>query len=101
MSDLESLRREIEQMDDEIVSLLGARFAIVKRISELKARDKLPVVVPERIAEVKQRAADKGADYDLDPAFIKRLYQLIIDEAVAQEEKLTKGGGASRRWDGP
>lgn len=90
MNDLESMRRELDQMDDDIVALLGARFAVIKRIGELKARDNVSIVIPERIEAVKQRVAQKGLDYDLNPAFVEKLFQLIIDEAVAREEALTK-----------
>jgi chorismate mutase-like protein len=90
MDDLESMRREIEEVDDDIVALLGARFAIIERIGKLKARNDVPIVILERIEAVKQRAAEKGLDYDLNPAFIEKLFQLIIDEAIAREEALAK-----------
>ena len=90
MNDLESMRRELDQVDDDIVALLGARFAVIKRIGELKARDNVSIVIPERIEAVKQRAAQKGLAYDLNPAFVDKLFQLIIDEAVAKEKALTK-----------
>ncbi len=90
MNDLESMRRELERVDDDIVALLGARFAVITRIGELKTRDGVPVVIPERIEAVKQRAARKGLNYDLNPVFVEKLFQLIIDEAVAKEEALTK-----------
>ncbi len=41
----------------------------------------LPAVIPERVAEVRERCAVQAQPHGLEPDFIRRLYTLIIDEA--------------------
>ena len=62
MNDLESMRRELERVDDDIVALLGARFAVITRIGELKTRDGVPVVIPERIRSGQATGRPKGPE---------------------------------------
>ncbi|AWK87054.1 chorismate mutase [Azospirillum thermophilum] len=88
---LAPLRAEIDALDDEIVALLGKRLAVVHRVAAVKAQAGLPAVLPDRIAAVKARAADRGRAVGLDPDFVANLYQMIIDEACRVEEGLLDG----------
>jgi chorismate mutase-like protein len=87
MTILEPLRDEIDALDDEIVALLARRQAIVGRVAELKRAHDIPVALEDRIEAVKRRNAANGAAWGLDPEFVRRLYQLIIDEACALESR--------------
>jgi chorismate mutase len=44
MEDLDTLRQEIDAIDDHIVELISKRFGITDAIGQLKAQDSLPVV---------------------------------------------------------
>ena len=84
------MRAEIDAIDDGIVALLARRQAIVHRVAAVKEANAIPVVLPERIRAVINRNAACGAAEGLDPDFVRRLYRLIIDEACALEDRLTK-----------
>lgn len=88
---LAPLRSEIDAIDDEIVALLGRRLAVVHRVAAVKAEAGLPAILPDRIEAVKALAAERGKAYGLDPEFVTRLYQMIIDEACRVEEALFAG----------
>ena len=97
MHRLGPLRDEIDAVDDRIVELLGVRQGIVRRVAAIKDADDIPVVLADRIEAVKDRNAANGAALGLDPDFIRRLYQLIIDEACAVETRAmapANGAGA-------
>ena len=80
MSDIEVLRKQIDQIDAKLVELLNARAQCALEIGRLKELSHLPVYQPAREAEVLEnvRAANKGP---LDHAAVTRLFERVIDEA--------------------
>ena len=80
MNDVESLRRRIDAIDQQLVKLLNDRAAIALEIGERKEASGVPVYQPTREAEVlaNVRAANPGP---LDNGAITRLFERIIDEA--------------------
>jgi chorismate mutase / prephenate dehydratase len=57
MSDLESLRRQIDQLDDEVAALVQRRAGLAQKIGELKGG--APVYRPEREAQILNRISEK------------------------------------------
>ncbi len=88
MKVLEPLRREIDAIDDQIVALLARRRDAVLRVVEVKRVHGIPARIPERIEQVKDRNAAHAAALGLDPDLVRRLFDLLIEEACAAEEKL-------------
>ena len=89
---IEDLRADIDAVDADLVKLLARRFAAVEKIARLKAKNGIPVVIPERIDAVQDRVARLTEEAGLDPAIARRLWRAIIDEAVAMEAKEIGGG---------
>ena len=85
MSDLASLRTEIDGIDDQIVDLLARRFALCREVADYKLRHDIAVVLPERIEEVKNRCAGRASSQGVDRAFTLALYTLIIDQTCETE----------------
>ncbi len=52
MPELSSYRQEIDNIDKEIIKLLGKRFTTVKQVGVLKKEQNLPPLQPSRWAEV-------------------------------------------------
>jgi chorismate mutase len=48
--DLESLRHEVREIDDELVGLLVKRVEVAKKIGQIKKRNSLPIFDPQREA---------------------------------------------------
>jgi len=86
--ELAPFRRRIDELDREIVRLLAARFAVVREVATLKQRRSIPVLLPDRVHEVKEQAAALGAPLGVDGEFLRRLYGFIIDEACRIEHAL-------------
>ena len=92
MEALVPFRRRIDELDDEIMRLLAERFAVVRQVAQVKRREGIPAVLPDRVEEVKARAARNADPIGLDPSFARRLYAIIIDEACALEDDLIASG---------
>ena len=55
---LDDVRKEIDQADQDLISVLARRMALVKQVGEIKSREGTPVYVPERESQLlaKRRA---------------------------------------------
>ena len=87
MTSLDDLRAELEGIDAELVEVMARRFRAVLAIAGVKAAEGIPVVVPERIAEVQERVAAVAEQHGLDPALAQRIYRYIIEEAIDLENQ--------------
>lgn len=85
---LPGLRREIDRIDDQIVDLLGRRFALLRDVAEYKRPRDIPVVIPERIDEVIERCIARGRRRGLDAGMLRDIYRRLIDEACRVEERV-------------
>ena len=85
VSELEDLRAQLERIDDALLDALRERITCCVRIAEVKQRGDVPMMQPHRIRRVHERAASYAADNDLDPGFLHRLYDLIIEETCRVE----------------
>jgi chorismate mutase-like protein len=88
MTDLGSFRSEIDRIDDQIVDLLARRFAICREVAAFKRRHAIPVVLPDRIEQVKARCTSRAAAQAVDPDFARALYTLIIDQTCRTEQAI-------------
>ena len=87
MTELDALRTEIDAVDEELVRALARRFAIVSRVAEYKARTGTPMMQSDRVREVGERSAALARDHGLDPAMVRRLFELLIEETCAFEDR--------------
>jgi chorismate mutase-like protein len=85
---LQSFRRRIDAIDDRLLALLGERFALVRDVASWKAPRGIPAVIAERITEVRERCAAAAPSHGLEPDFVRKLYDLLIEEACRTEERL-------------
>ncbi len=83
---LKPYRKKIDSLDDQILKLLGKRFAIIKKVAKIKVKHGLPSFLHDRVVEVRERCAAQAKKYGIDPTFIRILYSTIIYQSCAMEE---------------
>ena len=83
---LATIRVSIDQLDGEIIRLLGERGKLVHKVGELKPHVGA-VRVPERERQVVERAARLAEENGLDAAFGRELYHFLLDYFATREEK--------------
>lgn len=88
MSELEEFRKEIDALDVELIDVLARRFEVVRAVGRFKAGTDISVVQPARAQAVKNRAAEMGEAKGLDPAFVRALYEMMIDYAHVIEDEI-------------
>lgn len=85
---LEPFRRRLDQLDGEIAGRLGERFAICREIALYKREHNIPMMQPDRVAEVRSRYLDRGAEVQLPADFTANLFELLIDATCRMEDEL-------------
>jgi len=86
---LEQKRKDIDEVDAEILALLSRRAEIVRELSQIKLTAGLPIIDWSREAEVIQRAGHNSGSLNDDSA--NRIYLAILREARQIEMDLAKG----------
>jgi chorismate mutase len=82
--ELKKLRKEIDRLDEETLSLLEKRVDIAKRIGATKKSKGLPVSDPQREREVLDNLSKSTK---LDKDFVKKLFTSIIEYCKDEEKK--------------
>jgi aspartate/methionine/tyrosine aminotransferase/chorismate mutase len=83
--DLETLRKEIHEIDKDIIQLVAKRFRLVERVKEVKLTRGLPIINLRVEKNVINRAIEHGAELGLNVAFSNKLINLLIQEAIRIE----------------
>lgn len=90
MEILKPYRARIDALDDRIVDLLVERIGVITEVGHLKAREGIPSILPDRVIEVRERAASRATAKGLDPELVRKLYTILIDYSCALEEEIKK-----------
>jgi chorismate mutase len=83
--DLETLRREIDAVDQQILQLLHARVRLVMQVGEYKRERGIPVYDPARERALLERLS-KAAEPPLDGDTIRRVFERLVDESRRIEQ---------------
>jgi len=91
--ELENMRRKLDSIDRQIVSLLVKRQAEVERIVALKKAHNLQVYHPAREENLISRLRTQGGQAGLDSDFLEELYRRILRQSrVEQTAQLAQKG---------
>jgi 4-amino-4-deoxychorismate mutase len=91
MSGLEPFRRHLDELDEQIVGLLGERFSTCREIALYKRDNEIPMMQPERVVQVRLRYLTRGADAGLPTDFAEALFDLLIAATCRMEDELIDG----------
>jgi chorismate mutase len=80
LSFIESLRKRIDELDEQLVRLLSARAACALEVGRAKKAAGIQIYQPSREAEVLAHVAHVNRG-PLDDGAVQRLFERIIDEA--------------------
>jgi chorismate mutase len=78
--DLESWRKRIDGIDDQLMRLLNSRSACAVEVGRIKRAAGLPIYAPEREAWILDRVMRENTG-PLEPLAVRRVFERIIDES--------------------
>lgn len=95
--DLQELRKQIDEIDDQLISLFVQRMNVAAAIGAYKKEHKLPVLVPareaEKLTDVAEKAGPEMADYT------RELYRTLFELSRSYQEKLSEIGSQPKGQD--
>ena len=71
------LRKEIDEVDGQIIEMLGKRMEISRTLGIVKNKDAVAVYQPDRWSEIVKSRIEAGIRKNLSEEFINQIYQLI------------------------
>ncbi len=91
-TELESLRRSIDNIDAALIHLLAERFKCTQAVGRLKAATHLPPSDPEREKTQIARLRALAEDAHLDPAFAEKWFNFVVAEVIHHHEQIATTG---------
>jgi len=90
-SELEKLRKEINLIDDELISMLASRMNVARSIGLYKKENNITILQSDRWKEIIDKYKMKARTNDLSEEFIVRFIKSVHDESINQQEMVFKG----------
>ncbi len=85
---LNFLRQEINQIDQDLLNLLGQRMGIARQIGEYKKANDMTILQPKRWKDILIKAEKMGTENQLSKQFVSKLLRAIHDESIDQQENV-------------
>ncbi len=85
---LEKMRQQINQLDDELMQLLGQRMKVAETIGTYKKENNITILQTKRWNEILERAAKKGERFGLSKEFIIKYFDAVHMESITHQNKV-------------
>lgn len=85
------LRREIDQMDDELLLLLSKRMEVSDKIGAYKKEKNMTILQMKRWNDILRRLSQKAGRLNLSPDFINRYFNAIHMESIRRQDEVING----------
>lgn len=82
---LSELRRQIDQIDEQMLELLSKRMRISREIGIYKKEHNMPILQSPRYTEILEKRSNMGEAMELNTDFIKEILKEIHEESVRQQ----------------
>jgi len=85
-----SLRRKIDEIDEQILRFLKERVEVCRSVGKMKREHGLPVRDYEREDELYANVMRRASELGLNPQEVKAVYREIIAMSIRAQESETK-----------
>lgn len=89
---LTALRKEMEDVDDQIMQLLTRRMEISRQMGVYKKEHNMAVLQLMRYNEILDKRSSQGEVCGLSPSFVKKIFENIHEESVRQQIDIMNNG---------
>ncbi|AKB44123.1 MULTISPECIES: chorismate mutase [Methanosarcina] len=92
MSELEDVRREIEEIDGEILALIDRRVNLAERVLESKRINGTSINDQKQNEVVINRALNAATELNLDLGSVKSIFETLIRMSIERQNELSGKG---------
>ncbi|MEE9439598.1 MAG: chorismate mutase [Saprospiraceae bacterium] len=85
---LEKLRKEINLIDDELISILSSRMKVARDIGAYKKDNNITILQPDRWNQILEKYKKKASAHELSDEFIIKFIKAVHDESINQQEDI-------------
>ncbi|MBL7798426.1 MAG: bifunctional 3-deoxy-7-phosphoheptulonate synthase/chorismate mutase type II [Saprospiraceae bacterium] len=85
---MENCRSVIDEIDEEIISLIARRMLLVREIGAIKKDKNVAVLQPERFRALREALLRRGEKNELSPEFIALFLEAVHQESINQQEQI-------------
>ena len=82
------LRAQINQVDDELLQLIGQRMKIADKIGVYKKENNITILQTHRWNEILEKAFNKGEKFGLSKDFITKYFDAVHMESINHQNKI-------------
>lgn len=83
---INSLRGQIDDIDDTIIRALRDRMQVSREIAKIKKDEKIIIYQADRWQKVLDNVLENAKKSDLNVAFVKELYEIIHQESIKEQD---------------
>ena len=87
-SSLATLRKSIDEIDNDLIDLLARRMAISREIGQYKKEHNMTVLQTSRYNEILDKRGAQGSLCGMDSEFIKAVFEQVHEESVRQQMEI-------------
>lgn len=88
VSSLEDLRDRIDELDNNLISLLANRMEIARSIGEYKKKNGVTILQNSRWSEILEKRTKQGTDKQLTADFVMKIFESIHQESIYHQEQV-------------
>ncbi len=88
--DLTKYREEIDEIDQELLDLLGRRMGVARKIGLYKKENNISIYQRKRWSAILEKAVMQGAKRGLGEEFISQYLEAIHQESINHQEEIMK-----------
>ncbi len=82
------MRQQINQLDDELLQLLGQRMKVADKIGQYKKDNNITILQTNRWNAILDRAFTKGDKLGLSREFITKYFDAVHMESINHQNKI-------------
>jgi chorismate mutase len=92
LSELKAVRKEIEEIDREILSLIDRRINLAEKVLESKRIDGISINDRKQNEIVINRALNAATELNLDLGSVKNIFEILIKMSIERQNELSGKG---------
>ena len=92
LSSLEDLRDRIDELDNNLITLLASRMEIARSIGEYKKKNGVTILQNVRWNEIVEKRTKQGEEKQLTADFVMKIFESIHQESIHHQKQVMSNG---------